>query len=769
MTQDTGLTLLVGGTLAIQDLDLIDTHTAAAVFKSSTSDAHLPGFSDGTALGSFTIDPSVTEFGNDTDNGATLGWHFSLDNSNATLQSLAQGQSITEVYTVTFTDSHGATVAQDVTVTINGANDAPTVTSTEAAARGTVTEDAGTTLSINGTLAIQDLDLVDTHTAAAVFKSSTSDAHLPGFGDGTALGSFTIDPSVTEFGNDTDNGATLGWHFSLDNSNATLQSLAQGQSITEVYTVTFTDNHGATVAQDVTVTINGSNDAPTITSDAAAATGSVTEDAATPTLSTGGTLAIQDFDLIDTHTATAAFKASSVNSALSGFGANSHIGTFTIDTSVTELGSTDSGATLGWHFTIDDSNPTLQSLASGQTITQVYTVTFADNHGATVAQDVTVTITGTNDSPTLADATLASVAGNDGNPAGSSLNDIFANKFSDVDTGSSLTAIAVTSDTASATEGVWQYELAGTHQWVDIGSVGDTHALVLSPDTLIRFVPANGFTGTPDPLGVHALDDTYIGAITDASSTAVIDITSMSTNDTAPVSHDITTISTSVTAPAGGPVIDTENFYIWHNNESNTETIMGLSVSGSPTETYTLNAFTTGSVVGSSVSPSYDHGLTLDQLNAEIAEGTYDPGATPPVNERVVFSVADSTGASDTVNFIFNEAGSGPVYLLGTPGKDVLFGTGSNDTLDGNGGHDQFVFGPASGTVQHTILEFDPTLDKIDLRQFGNIESFNDLVRTQQAGDTLITLDSHEAILLKNVAVGNLQASDFIFGSSHIT
>ncbi|WP_245427539.1 VCBS domain-containing protein [Bradyrhizobium sp. MOS003] len=394
-------TLSTGGTLAIQDLDLIDTHTAQAVFKSATSAAHLPGFDCNAPLGTFTIDPSVTEANDDTSNGATLGWHFVLNDNDPVLQSLAKGQTITQVYTVTFTDNNGAQVSQDVTVTITGTNDAPTITSDADAAAGSVTEDAATpTLSISGTLAIQDLDLIDTHTAEAAFKSSTSTAHLPGFDDDTPLGTFTIDSSVAEFSNDADNGATLGWHFSLDNGNATLQSLAQGQTITQVYTVTFTDDHGAQIAQDLTVTINGANDAPTITSDADAAKGTVNEDDGA-SLTTCGTLAIQDVDLTDTHTAEWSFKSSSVSTDLPGFGASSHIGTFSIDPVSESATDTNNGATLGWHFTLDNSDPVLQSLAEGQTITQVYTVTFDDPHGGKVSQDVTVTITGTNDAPAV--------------------------------------------------------------------------------------------------------------------------------------------------------------------------------------------------------------------------------------------------------------------------------------------------------------------------------------------------------------------------------
>jgi hypothetical protein len=116
-----------------------------------------------------------------------------------------------------------------------------------------------------------------------------------------------------------------------------------------------------------------------------------------------------------------------------------------------------------------------------------------DGHAATGTGNgvVTITINGTNDAPTLDSTTLASVVGNDSDPAGSKISDFFDTKFHDADAGASLKAIAVTSDAATADQGVWQYELAGTHQWVDIESVSDATALVLSPDTLIRFLTAS--------------------------------------------------------------------------------------------------------------------------------------------------------------------------------------------------------------------------------------------------------------------------------------
>jgi Ca2+-binding RTX toxin-like protein len=208
------------------------------------------------------------------------------------------------------------------------------------------------------------------------------------------------------------------------------------------------------------------------------------------------------------------------------------------------------------------------------------------------------------------------------------------------------------------------------------------------------------------------------------------------------------------------PVIDTTHFVHTHNSD-NTDTVTGLTVTGSPTETYTLSAVTDGASDGTYVVPASLDDLTLDQVKTDIGNVTYHPGDTPPVTDRIAFTVTDSFGTSDTVNFIFNEGGTGPVTLTGTSGRDVIFATDNNDTLAGNGGQDQFVFSAAPDTV-HTILDFDTTQDKIDLRQFGDINSFHDIAISQQLSDALITLDDHETIVLKNVLATNLHASDFI-------
>nr|WP_028181884.1 VCBS domain-containing protein [Bradyrhizobium japonicum] len=715
VTEDTATPLVANGTITFNDPDLTDTHTASFVLKSTTSSTHLPGFSNGTThIGAFAL-TAVSESPGVSSRGS-VGWTLTIDNNDPVLQSLAEGQTVTQVYTITVDDHHGGTVSKDVTVTITGTNDAPTITSDEDAAKGCVIEDAGPTLSICGTLAIQDLDLIDTHTAQAVFKSSTSSAHLPGFDDGTPLGCFTIDPSVYESNTDADNGATLGWHFTLDNSNAVLQSLAQGQTITQVYTITVIDNHGAEVSQDVTVTINGVNDAPTVTSSAADATGAVTEDASA-TLAICGTLAIQDLDLIDTHTVEAVFKSSSVSSALPGFGAGANIGSFTIDPSVLESSTdTSNGATLGWHFSLDNSDAVLQSLAQGQTITQVYTVTFTDDHGAQVSQDVTVTINGTNDAPTLADLDIGPLTD-------TAAADTFANlaghlSGTDADSG----------ETATLTYAV----LNADHHAVTTVA-GLYGSLTVNPDGSYSYVP--------DAAAINALSD---GAYTD--------IFTVQTKD----AHGATgtaTLTVDVTGADDGnvaPVIDVNQISV--SQEGVQVFIHGITVTdadAAPDETFAL---TVAADSGTYVEPEPTSD-TLASVNSALQGLTYtEPSQSGTATDKLAVTVTDGHGATDTVNLIFNLNEQGPVTLASTSGKDVLFGTGYQD---------QFVF--AANSNHDTILDFEHGQDHINLTAVvaTDIDSAWIAQHVAASGaDTLITINATDTILLKGVA--QVQASDFI-------
>ncbi|PSO32860.1 VCBS domain-containing protein [Bradyrhizobium sp. MOS002] len=698
-------------------------------------------------------------------NNGTVTWSYSI--ADGALDFLAKDQTAKVVSTVTITDDYGKTGTTDVTITITGKNDAPTVAAvtTDPLVDTSITDSFS---DVTGTLVGTDADHGET--AGLTYAVLNADSH------GTTAGLYG---SLTVNANGT---------YTYVPDAASINALSQGNHI-DTFTVQTTDAQGAVGTATFEVNVTGANDAPVITAasgDIAGATVSETNAG----LGETGTLTLSDLDTTD-HVTVA---VDHLDIYLDGVLQTGYVGEPSSATLLNYLAvqpgdildGSATHATFTWDF--NSGSEAFDFLAAGHTLSLQYTIVPDDSHTPTGTGNgvVTFNIAGSNDAPTLGDATLASVSGDNSDPAGSTVSHLFAGKFHDADDGASFQAVAVSADSATSDQGVWQYELAGTDQWVDVGAVSDTSALVLGLDTLIRFVPAIGFTGTPDALGVHALDDTYTGAITDSSSPAIIDLTATGTGGTTPVSHDLTTIDTEVTAPpAYGPVINTDHFQVSHSNELNTDSITRLSVvdtdSGAATDDFKMTAIT-GHDPDSSVDPGTACG-NLDDINSALVDGiTYSPGATPPATDQITLTVTDkTTGLFDTVHFIFNEAGdtSEGVSLQGTSGKDVIFATDTGDTLTGGGGKDQFVFSPnASGSdSEHTITDFATGLDKIDLRQFSDVGSIDDLSFTLQSGDTLVSWSheigqregepvlEQESILLKSLTA-NLKGSDFIF---HIT
>ena len=273
---------------------------------------------------------------------------YALDNTSPTVQGLGVGETLTDTFTYTVTDNHGATASNTLTVTIHGTNDAPTVT----AAASSVTEDSQTTAS--GILPTpQD---TDTHDSVSFLAQNGT----PG-----TYGAFTLN-------------ADGSYTYILNNSLPAVQSLGVGETLTDTFTYAVTDGHGGIGINTLTVTINGTNDAPTV----AAAIASVAEDAQTTATGTLPT----PLDM-DTHDSV---------SFLAQNGTPGTYGTLTLN------------ADGSYAYALDNTSPTVQGLGVGETLTDTFTYTVTDNHGATASNTLTVTIHGTNDAPTVA-AAAASV------------------------------------------------------------------------------------------------------------------------------------------------------------------------------------------------------------------------------------------------------------------------------------------------------------------------------------------------------------------------
>ncbi|MET4116006.1 VCBS repeat-containing protein, partial [Bradyrhizobium sp. JR1.5] len=138
------------------------------------------------------------------------------------------------------------------------------------------------------------------------------------------------------------------------------------------------DAQGATVAQTETITITGTNDAPTVT---AALTSTAAEGA--PSYALDLLSGASDAD----HGETATLSVAAVSYAVDGGTASS----------TAPAGVSLSGSTL----TVDPTDAAFNSLAVGEHTTIVVSYNVKDAQGATVAQTETITITGTNDAPVI--------------------------------------------------------------------------------------------------------------------------------------------------------------------------------------------------------------------------------------------------------------------------------------------------------------------------------------------------------------------------------
>jgi VCBS repeat-containing protein len=155
--------------------------------------------------------------------GADGGFTF---DPGAEFQSLRQGQSAELSFTYRVTDADGDQGEASAVLTIEGVNDAASITGT---ATGAVSEDG--TLAAQGQLAITDADAGEAAFAAP--------AGLTG-----KYGSFTFDATSGE------------WSYQLDNAAAQVQRLSAKQSVQDVLMVTSLDG---TASQEIVVNIQGAD------------------------------------------------------------------------------------------------------------------------------------------------------------------------------------------------------------------------------------------------------------------------------------------------------------------------------------------------------------------------------------------------------------------------------------------------------------------------------------------------------------------------------
>src|SRR5262245_57159942 len=337
-------------------------------------------------------------------------WTYTANNSQTAIQQLNAGQSITDSFTAVSSDG---TASQIVTVTITGTNDGPAIiAATNPAA---IPESAGSSSAqdipaVTGTITVSDQDVGDTLTLSVTGNATASynGGALPVENsiDVSALiasGAISFAPLAASNGE----SQTVNWTYKP--SAADLDWLRQGDTLTLTYVAQIDDGHGNVGAQNLVITITGTNDVPALTAatNPAAIAESAGSSSAQDIPAVTGTITVSDQDVGDTLTLSVTGNAT----------ASYNGGALPVENSIDVSALIASGAisfaplaasngesqTVNW--TYNPAAADLDWLRQGDTLTLTYVAQIDDGHGNVGAQNLVITITGTNDVPAITAAT----------------------------------------------------------------------------------------------------------------------------------------------------------------------------------------------------------------------------------------------------------------------------------------------------------------------------------------------------------------------------
>ena len=437
---------------------------------------------------------------------------YVVDNTNATVQALrTSAQTVNESFTYTMRDTAGATSSTTLTITIQGANDAPVAVAdvSTAVEAGGVANATGGSDAVGNVLANDtDVDAGDTKTVSAVGGWRATWA---AWWWGT-YGSITLN-------------ADGSYTYVVDNTNSTVQGAAHGDGHGDRELHLHAERHGRGDEHD------DAGDHDPGHQRCAGGGGRHGRWRWKPAGAqchgrldaTGNVLANDtDVDAGDTKTV----------SAVGGVAGN--VGSVVVGT----YGSITLNADGSYTYVVDNTNSTVQALRTAtDTVTESFTYTLSDTDGATSTTTLAITIQGTNDAPVaVADTGVAVEAGGVLNATGGSdaTGNVLAND-TDVDAGDTKTVSAV-----GGVAGNVGSVVVGTYGSITLNADGSYTYVVDNTNSTVQALRTA--TDTVTESFTYTLSDTD-----GATSTTTLAITIQGTND-APVA----VADTGVAVEAGG-------------------------------------------------------------------------------------------------------------------------------------------------------------------------------------------------------------------------
>jgi len=342
-------------------------------------------------------------------------YRYVIDNSLPAVQALSPGDTLVEDFTYQMTDTGGLSSVTTLTITIQGANDAPVAvddhnTATAGASDGSPApvNASGNVITgdVNGVGADTDVDRLDQPPASQL----KVDGVRPGLE--TAGGTLTtvangapasIAGSVARLANGNVLNGNFGqltlnadgtYTFAVNSADPTIRALTANQSLDVIFTYRIHDTGGLTDLAQLVITVTGVNDPPVVNPvnvDAVEAGGL---NNATPGVDPSGSIRSSYSDpdgdtLTITGIATSGGTAGTVGQSLTGL-----YGSLVLD------------AQGNYRYVVNNSNPLVEALRTNQqTLSDVFQYSVSDGNGKTVTATFTVVIHGRDDTPIANDDT----------------------------------------------------------------------------------------------------------------------------------------------------------------------------------------------------------------------------------------------------------------------------------------------------------------------------------------------------------------------------
>ncbi|MDX1930802.1 MAG: cadherin domain-containing protein, partial [Pirellulaceae bacterium] len=325
-------------------------------------------------------------------------------------------------FTYTIIDAAGLTSSAQITVTIDGRNDAPQAQDDT----GEATESGGLLNATAGSNAIgnvlsndQDVDSLANGETRTVVGTAAGSGATPGVNAGAAVagnfGTITLQA----------NGSYV---YVIDETNTAVQALRlTTQTLTDIFTYRMTDAAGLESTAEVTITLRGANDAPTAFVDqgiaveaGGVANGSAGSNASGNVLSNDGDVdSVANGESKTVVGVTAGVQAS----------ANTNVGA----TVTGNYGTIQIAADGSYTYAVNNTHAAVQALrTAADTLSDVFTYSMTDAAGLISTTQVTITIQGANDAPH--DLAAVGLNTNENTATGTAIGSI---SQSDIDSGDS--------------------------------------------------------------------------------------------------------------------------------------------------------------------------------------------------------------------------------------------------------------------------------------------------------------------------------------------